>query len=183
MAGSLINFIGRWRAYDVNGVQITYNPGDVVIFTTNSGIESTYLATKQTTRTPLSNVSGGWLPLGSSGIVSATGGTGGRISFTYSSTPPASPLIADQWFDSTSGRFFIYMNDENSDQWVEIASIGERGPVGPTGPTGPTGSGVLTYSNTFPPSPLHGDRWFDTNTGLLFTYMTDESNTQWVQIF
>lgn len=140
MAASYVNFVGKWRAYDVNGRQITYNLGDLVLYTNSSGAESTYLAVQQTTRTPLSGVNGGWLVMGSAGTaIGGTGGTGGRITLTYASTPPASPQVADQWFNSSSGRFFIYMNDGDSDQWVEIASIGERGPQGNTGPSGEAG--------------------------------------------
>ena len=101
MAASYVNFVGKWRAYDVNGRQITYNIGDLVIFTRNDGTESTYMAVGQTTRTPLSGVNGGWLVMGSGAISGITGGTGGRISLTYASSPPASPQVADQWFNSS----------------------------------------------------------------------------------
>ena len=175
MAASNINFLGKWRAYDVNGVQVTYNPGDLVIYTASSGAESTYFATQRTTRTPLPGINGGWVPLGVSNA-SISGGTGGRINLTYSSSPPASPEIADQWFNSVSGRFFIYMNDGDSDQWVEIASIGERGPKGNTG-------GILfTYGLTAPSSPTPGDKWFDIATGYEFTYVDDGDSEQWVQL-
>lgn len=177
MAASYINFVGKWRAYDVNGRQITYSPGDLVIYTNSNGSESTYLATRQTTRTPLSGVNGGWVGFGSD---ASTGGTGGRITLTYSSIPPASPLVADQWFNSSSGRFFIYMNDGDSDQWVEIASIGERGPKGDTGPAGGM---QFTYGATAPGSPTPGDKWFDTVSGFEFTYVNDGDSQQWVQLF
>jgi hypothetical protein len=179
MAASFINFVGKWRAYDVNGRQITYNTGDLVIFTDTSGTESTYLAVKQTTRTPLSGLNGGWVGFGSasSGIV---GATGGRISLSYSSSPPASPQIADQWFNSSSGRFFIFMNDGDSNQWIEIASIGEKGPKGNTGPAGGM---QFTYGNTYPTSPTPGDKWFDTISGREYTYVYDGDSYQWVETY
>jgi hypothetical protein len=90
MPASYVNFVGRWRAYDVNGRQITYNLGDLVTYTNSGGAESTYLAVQQTTRTPLSGVNGGWLVMGSVGSTGGGGGTGGRINLTYSSTPPTS---------------------------------------------------------------------------------------------
>jgi hypothetical protein len=182
MAASLINFLGRWRAYDVNGNQITYYPGDLVIFRTSEGFESTYLATITTNRTPLSGLNGGWVSLGGTGstISGSSGGTGGRISLTYASSPPASPQVADQWFNSSSGRFFIYMNDGDSNQWVEIASIGEKGPKGDTGPAGGM---QFTYGNTYPASPTPGDKWFDTVSGREFTYIYDGDSYQWVETF
>lgn len=164
----------------MNGRQITYNTGDLVIFTDNDGSESTYMAVGQTTRTPLSGVNGGWLVMGSGAISGATGGTGGRINLTYASSPPASPQVADQWFNSSSGRFFIYMNDGDSNQWVEIASIGERGPKGDTGPAGGM---QFTYGNTYPTSPTPGDKWFDTVSGREFTYVYDGDSYQWVETF
>lgn len=177
MAASFINFVGKWRAYDVNGRQITYAAGDLVIYTQSNGSESTYLAVKQTTRTPLSGLNGGWVGFGSPS--SGSGGTGGRISLTFSSTPPASPQVADQWFNNTSGRFFIYMDDGDSKQWIEIASIGEKGPKGDTGPAGGM---QFTYGATAPSSPTPGDKWFDTITGLEYTFINDGA-THWVQLF
>jgi len=179
MAASYVNFAGKWRAYDVNGRQITYNMGDLVIFTNNQGSESTYMAINQTSRTPLSGVNGGWLVMGSEAISGGTGGTGGRISLSYSSDPPTSPQVADQWFNSSSGRFFIYMNDGDSSQWVEIASIGERGPKGDTGPS----SGLqFSYGATAPTGSTPGDKWFDTITGREFTWIDDGDSEQWVEL-
>lgn len=36
-----------------------------------------------------------------------------------SATPPASPSVGDQWFNSNDGNLFIYYNDGNTSQWVE----------------------------------------------------------------
>lgn len=179
MPASYVNFVGRWRAYDVNGRQITYNLGDLVTYTNSGGAESTHLAVQQTTRTPLSGVNGGWLVMGSAGPTGG-GGTGGRISLTYASTPPASAQVADQWFNSSSGRFFIYMNDGDSNQWVEIASIGERGPKGDTGSAGGM---QFSYGNTAPSSPTVGDKWFDTVSGREYTWVDDGDSLQWVETY
>jgi len=179
MASFPINFIGKWRAYDVNGIQITYNPGDLVIYTKTNGEESTYLATTQTARTPPSGLNGGWLALGSGTTFAGGGGTGGRISLTYSPTPPPSPVVPDQWFNSSSGRFFIYMNDGDSNQWIEIASIGERGPKGNTGPAGGM---QFSYGATAPTGSTPGDKWFDIASGREFTWVDDGDSQQWVEL-
>jgi hypothetical protein len=46
----------------------------------------------------------------------------------------------DFWVDSSTGATFVYIDDGDSQQWVELTGQqGDTGPVGPTGPTGPTG--------------------------------------------
>jgi len=52
---------------------------------------------------------------------------------TTSDTPPASPSAGDLWYESDTGKTFIYYDSF----WVEIS--GAVGPVGPAGPTGATG--------------------------------------------
>jgi hypothetical protein len=39
----------------------------------------------------------------------------------------------------------------------------------------------FTINASAPSSPLYGDRWFDTNTGTLLTYIYDGATAQWVQ--
>jgi hypothetical protein len=39
----------------------------------------------------------------------------------------------------------------------------------------------FTINASAPSSPLYGDRWFDTNTGTLLTYLYDGATAQWVQ--
>jgi hypothetical protein len=39
----------------------------------------------------------------------------------------------------------------------------------------------FTINASTPSSPLYGDRWFDTNTGTLLTYIYDGATAQWVQ--
>lgn len=53
---------------------------------------------------------------------SALGGGGGGGSITVGDTAPASPTSGSLWYNSTSGRTFIYYEDGTSNQWVEIGS-------------------------------------------------------------
>jgi hypothetical protein len=58
------------------------------------------------------------------------------------SNPPGSTLSANRvnvWIDSDTGKQFIYINDGDSNQWVEIGT-GGRGSTGATGVAGPTGN-------------------------------------------
>jgi hypothetical protein len=56
---------------------------------------------------------------------------------TFSDTAPTGPEPGDFWVDSSSGAVFVYIDDGDSQQWVELT--GQQGDTGPTGPTGPTG--------------------------------------------
>lgn len=38
-----------------------------------------------------------------------------------SDTPPASPQVGQMWFESDSGRLFVWYNDGTSQQWVQIS--------------------------------------------------------------
>ena len=45
-----------------------------------------------------------------------------------------------------------------------------------------TGLGTkFTVSISTPSSPISGDRWYDTNSGILYTYIDDGNSQQWVQ--
>lgn len=71
-----------------------------------------------------------WLP----------GAGGGSGKYTISATTPTGPEAGDVWFDSTSAASFIYYDDGDTEQWVEIGEVyGAQGPTGPTGATGETG--------------------------------------------
>lgn len=50
------------------------------------------------------------------------GGGGGGITYTASTTPPVSPAIADQWYDTAEGILYEYIDDGDTYQWVDIVS-------------------------------------------------------------
>ena len=52
-----------------------------------------------------------------------TGG-GASSSFTYSNTPPATPVTGDRWIDSSLGVQFVWTSDGDSSQWIEIGISG-----------------------------------------------------------
>ena len=43
---------------------------------------------------------------------------------TIGTSPPTDPTTYPLWYDSNIGRGFIYYNDGNSSQWVDIAPAG-----------------------------------------------------------
>jgi hypothetical protein len=117
-----------------------------------------------------------WIP--------GVGGGGGGSSFTISPTPPESPGVGDVWYSSLDGNSYIYYEDEDSSQWVETGNAA-TGPVGPQGLHGIQGiqgpDGRFFTSDTEPEDPENGDVWFNTSTGVILVYYTDEDSSQWVE--
>lgn len=50
----------------------------------------------------------------------AVGGGAGGSSAITSATPPPSPGPNQLWYDTVSGRLFLWYNDGNSTQWVNV---------------------------------------------------------------
>ena len=46
--------------------------------------------------------------------------TGGSIRKTTSSTPPVSPVIGDQWYQTNTDILYQYVNDGTSSYWVDV---------------------------------------------------------------
>ena len=46
-------------------------------------------------------------------------GTGGGASVEVSDTAPTEPTQGTIWFDSSNGKIFVYVTDEDSSQWVQ----------------------------------------------------------------
>lgn len=57
---------------------------------------------------------------------------------TISDTTPGTPVAGQIWFESDTGKTFIYYDSS----WIEVGTqpLGPSGPTGPTGPTGLTGA-------------------------------------------
>lgn len=47
--------------------------------------------------------------------------------------------------------------------------------------SGGGGSGSYTASSSPPASPSEGDRWYDIDLGIEFTYVNDGNSSQWVE--
>ena len=63
--------------------------------------------------------------------VAAGGGGGGGSSVTTDDTAPSSPSDGDLWYDTANGGMFVYYQDADSSQWVEV--VGSQGPAGTDG--------------------------------------------------
>jgi hypothetical protein len=49
-------------------------------------------------------------------------GSGSGITYTAATTPPISPTVGDQWYDTAEGILYEYMDDGDTNQWVDIIS-------------------------------------------------------------
>jgi hypothetical protein len=45
--------------------------------------------------------------------------------FTYAPSPPADSYHGDRWFNSITGEYFVYIDDGDSEQWVQITALAE----------------------------------------------------------
>lgn len=50
------------------------------------------------------------------------GGAGGGSSVTTDDTAPSTPSDGDLWYDSTTGKTFVWYEDGTSNQWVEVGA-------------------------------------------------------------
>ena len=102
--------------------------------------------------------------------VAQSGGGGGGASVTTSDAAPSSPSAGDLWYNTNAGGLFVYYQDANSSQWVEV--------VGKTGATGPTN---VSIGDAAPSSPSTGQFWWNSSVNKLYIYYTDANSSQWVQ--
>ena len=105
--------------------------------------------------------------------VAQSGGGGGGASVSTSDTAPSSPSDGDLWYNTNVGGLFVYYQDANSSQWVEV--------VGKTGATGATGGVSVSVSDAAPSSPSAGQLWWNSSVNKLYIYYTDANSSQWVQ--
>lgn len=115
-------------------------------------------------------------PLGPTGPAGPAGGPTGPTGATgpagaFETTFPTEPYIGQVWADLESGKFYLYVNDGDSNQWVQVATApqgptGPQGLVGPTGPTGPTRA-IEELQNVEITNPQEGDVLkYNSTTGL-----------------
>ena len=103
------------------------------------------------------------------------GGGGGGASVTTSDAAPSSPSDGDLWYNTSVGGLFVYYQDADSSQWVEIV-----GKTGATGATGAAGTNI-SIGTSAPSSPSAGQLWWNSSVNKLYIYYTDANSSQWVQ--
>ena len=160
----MTNLPPYFKVSDASGKCIQYTQGDVVY---KNGKTYVAITTPIPCKSPEHRDSG-WAELSSVGGGTGGGGTGG-IEYFYSTTAPANPTPGDQWFNPNTGKLYVYIEDGDSSQWVELngtsnniffdayigatGATGPTGPAGATGPTGPTGAASTIPGPTGPTGP------------------------------
>lgn len=126
-----------------------------------------------------------------------------------SPTVPTSAKSGDIWFNSAFGIAYVYYDDGNSSQWLELispapTSINSITDIADVEITNPLDDQVISYdaansqwvnttidisattvSDTAPttPPPANGDGWFDSSSGYLYVYYNDGNGVgQWVEV-
>tara|TARA_X000000368_G_scaffold418866_1_gene420426 strand:- start:1089 stop:2612 length:1524 start_codon:yes stop_codon:yes gene_type:complete len=104
---------------------------------------------------------------GDQGVIGYTGSEG-NLDVSVSSTPPGSAGLGDVWIDDATGIQYFYMNDGNSNQWVELSN---QGVVGFTGSAGASTLSALTDTTISTPQKGHtlvynGSGWVQTQTPI-----------------
>ena len=97
-----------WKPRDENNDFVIYTKGDVIL---KNG--QTYVATRTTSvqdGSPEHGVKAGWRELLDNR----------SENYINSDTAPVNPSVGDEWYDTSVGKLFKYIDDSNSKQWVEI---------------------------------------------------------------
>jgi hypothetical protein len=82
--------------------------------------------------------------------------TASGSAIVFSDTAPATPAEGTQWFDTTTGKTFIWYVDIDGGQWVDFGT--GAGPEGPQGPQGVDGAnGTYIEASTTGPTVGDGD--------------------------
>lgn len=82
---------------------------------------------------PAAGPTGSEGPTGPAGGPTGDTGPTGSYEYYYQNTPPTGAGEGAIWVNSDTAQGFIYINDGNSLQWVQI--VGAQGPTGPSVPT------------------------------------------------
>ena len=99
-----MNQRGEYRPVTKGGTPVVYEKDDVVFY--NGG---SFIALRRTTHLDGSpDSSGNWKQLTES------------MTHSYGENAPKNPNIGDEWYDTSNGLLFKFLNDGNSKQWVEI---------------------------------------------------------------
>jgi len=92
-----------------------------------------------------------------------------RRSSVASAVPTTAQLaLGELAVNTRDGKLFL-KKDNGTQSIVEVGAGGGGGTA-------------FTSSATAPSAPAEGDEWFDEDTGILYTYITDSSTSQWVEL-
>ena len=167
--------------------------GGVLSVTGNANIGN--IGTSQLTATGNVALSGANVSLGAVGNVKITGGTTGQYLQTdgsgnlswaaISNVPGISNGTSNVNIATSGGNITMAVNGTASVVNVSSSNVNVAGTLNATTAIIRNSQNVPVYfyqSNTAPTTPLNGDQWYDTYSGILFEYLNDGSTTQWVDV-
>jgi hypothetical protein len=153
-----IDVIGKTMPAGGGAVGIKFNGSNLIKSVSDINFTGNGVTVTQQGKNVEVNIPGGFSPLiGVAQIVAGSGitlspaeGVGivtistlssGSTYYYQSSEPTDSGItLGYRWMDSDTGIEYVYINDGNSNQWIQPTSNGSQGPQGVTGATGATGS-------------------------------------------
>jgi hypothetical protein len=116
----LSNVIVLKNSGETPNPNVLYNSGTLIV---NSEDNNVWIGTGNT-------------GTGNSFVSISSGGPSTSNRFSYQSTAPSNPVAGDIWFNSSDGRYLVYVDDGDSEQWVEVAGGGGAGGSGSQGEQG-----------------------------------------------
>ena len=100
------NIRGDWKAYNVDGTSMEYKKNDMVSYNGKQ-----YVATQAVSEIPPDRGElFGWLEMEDNR----------KIKYSVGTEPHENPQPGDEWFDTTNGILMKYVDDDNTQQWVQI---------------------------------------------------------------
>lgn len=100
------NIIGEYKNYTIHGTPYVYKENDLVTYHGKS-----YVATKTIKEiTPDKGSDFGWSELEDNR----------SIQFSTGTEPHNDPQPGDEWYDTTNGILLKYIDDNDTQQWVQI---------------------------------------------------------------
>lgn len=83
--------------------------------------------------------------------------------------PPMTPSDGALWWKSSTGALYVFYEDIDSGQWVQVNGT-------------PSPDATISTGDTPPSNPRPNQLWFESDRGSLFFWYADADSSQWVEI-
>ena len=83
--------------------------------------------------------------------------------------PPMMPSDGALWWKSSTGALYVFYEDIDSGQWVQVNGT-------------PSPDATISTGDTPPSNPRPNQLWYETDKGSLFFWYTDTDSSQWVEV-
>ena len=83
--------------------------------------------------------------------------------------PPMTPSDGALWWKSDTGALYVFYEDIDSGQWVQVNGT-------------PSPDATISTGDTPPSNPRPNQLWFESDRGSLFFWYADADSSQWVEI-